>query len=115
MSHLILDLHFLPSKSWNSQYDLVYMKHCLKFCRPKLCCLLFLHFKDQHPGPGGSKVMTLLMFHKNPKNILNMPNFLLLKRCEKLLHCKNFSHFLKKISVYFIKHFRVYILTTSLR
>ena len=49
-----------------------------------------------------------------------MPTFLS-KKCEKLLHCKNFSHFVQqKISLHcivgykFVKHLTVGLLTSSL-
>ena len=57
------------------------------------------------PGSGCSKVTMLLV------NILlifqtlisEMCQYFLLKKCEKLLHCKSFSHFSnKKISVYLV-------------
>ena len=53
-------------------------------------------------GPSCSKLETSLVnvslkFHML---ISNIGHYLLLKKCEKLLHCKSFSHFLnKKISV----------------
>ena len=54
-------------------------------------------------GPGCSKLMTSLVnvSLKFQTLISNICQYLLLKKCEKLLQCKSFSHFVNKnISVF---------------
>ena len=45
------------------------------------------------PGPGCSLVNISLRFQTLISNICQ---YFLLKKCEKLLHCKSFSHFFNK-------------------
>ena len=56
-------------------------------------------------GPGCSKLTTLLVnvSLKFQTLISEIRHYFLLKKCEKLLHCKSFSHFFQqKISVYLV-------------
>ena len=68
-----------------------------------------MHFcrKKRIPGPGCSKQTTYLVnvSLKFQTLIYGIRQYFLLKNCEKVLQCKNFSHFFnKKISMYlFIK------------
>ena len=50
---------------------------------------------DGQPGPGCSKLTTLLVNEplKFQMLISQMGQYFLLKKCEKLLQCKSFSHF----------------------
>ena len=50
------------------------------------------------PGPGCSKLTTPLVnvSLKFQKLISQICQYFLLKKCEKLLHCKSFSHFFNK-------------------
>ena len=52
-------------------------------------------------GPGCSKLATLLVnvSLKFQTLISDLHQYFLLKKCEKLLQCKSFSHFATKISV----------------
>ena len=72
------------------------------------------------PGPGCSK-LTMLLVNVSLKFqtlICNKSQYFLLKKYEKLLQCKSFSHFLtKNISVFgykVVKHLRVDLLTNLL-
>ena len=60
--------------------------------------------KNTHTGPGGSKLMRSLVnvSLKFQMLISNVHQYFLLKKCDKLLHCKSFSHFFstKNISVF---------------
>ena len=49
-------------------------------------------------GPGCSKLsMSLVNFLSKFQTLLsNIRQYFLLKKCEKLLHCKSFSHFFNK-------------------
>ena len=48
-------------------------------------------------GPGCSKLTSLVdVSLKFQMLISEIGNFFLLKKCEKLLHCKSFSHFINK-------------------
>ena len=56
---------------------------------------------EKKPGPGCSKLMTSLVnislkFQKSKNEIFQ---YFLLKKCEKLLQCKSFSHFFKKKNI----------------
>ena len=54
--------------------------------------------KMQWPGPGCSK-LTMLLVNVSLKFqtlILQINQYFLLRKCEKLLHCKSFSHFFDK-------------------
>ena len=55
-------------------------------------------------GPGCSKLtMSLVNILKFQTLISNICHYFLLTKCEKLLHCKSFSHFFnKKISMYLV-------------
>ena len=56
-------------------------------------------------GPGCSKLTTSLVniSLKFQTLISEICQYFLLEKCEKLLHCKSFSHFFQqKISVYFV-------------
>ena len=56
-------------------------------------------------GPGCSKLTTSLVKEtlKFQMLISQICQYFLLKKCEKLLHCKSFSHFFQqKISVYLV-------------
>ena len=62
-------------------------------------------FKKFHSGPGCSKLTTSLVnvSLKFQMLISEICQYFLWKKCEKLLHCKSFSHFFnKKISVYLL-------------
>ena len=50
------------------------------------------------PGPGCSKLMTSLVNEtlKFQMLISQICHYFLLKKCEKLLQCKSFSHFFNK-------------------
>ena len=50
------------------------------------------------PGPGCSKLTTSLVNDslKFQTLISQICQYFLLKKCEKLLHCKSFSHFFNK-------------------
>ena len=50
------------------------------------------------PGPGCSKLMTSLVNEtlKFQTLISQICQYFLLKKCEKLLQCKNFSHYFNK-------------------
>ena len=52
----------------------------------------------QQPGPGCSKLTTSLVnfLLKFPTLISHICQYFLSKKCEKLLHCKSFSHFFNK-------------------
>ena len=56
------------------------------------------HFEQWGPGPGCSKLMTSLVnvSLKFQTLISHICQYFLLKKCEKLLHCKSFSHFFNK-------------------
>ena len=53
---------------------------------------------DNHLGPGCSKLTTSLVNVSLNflKLISQICQYFLLKKCEKLLHCKSFSHFFNK-------------------
>ena len=56
-------------------------------------------------GPGCSKLTTSLVnvLLNSQKLISEIGQYFLLKKCEKLLQCKSFSHFFQqKISVYLV-------------
>ena len=55
-------------------------------------------------GSSFSKLMMLLVnvLLKFQTLISQIHQYFLLKNCEKILHCKSFSHFQQKISVYFV-------------
>ena len=62
-------------------------------------------FHNTRPGPGCSKLTTSLVnvSLKFQTLISQICQYFLLKKCEKLLQCKSFSHFFnKKISVYIV-------------
>ena len=54
--------------------------------------------RNKTPGPGCSKLTTSLVnvSLKFQTLIYEMCHYFLLKKCEKLLHCKSFSHFFNK-------------------
>ena len=54
--------------------------------------------KNYWPGPGCSKLTTSLVnvSLKFQTVISEIRQYFLLKNCEKLLHCKSFSHFFNK-------------------
>ena len=63
----------------------------------------FLDFLSYRPGPGCSKLTISLdnVSLKFQTLIYQIRQYFLLKKCEKLLHCKSFSHFFNKnISVF---------------
>ena len=53
---------------------------------------------DGKPGPGCSKLtMSLVNVSLNFQKLISQTDqYFLLKKCEKLLHCKSFSHFFNK-------------------
>ena len=55
-------------------------------------------FSELSSGPGCSKLITSLVnvSLKFQTLISQICQYLLLKKCEKLLHCKSFSHFFNK-------------------
>ena len=59
---------------------------------------------EYETGPGCSKLTTSLVnvSLKFQTLISQTCKYFLLKKCEKLLQCKSFSHFLKKLSVYLV-------------
>ena len=59
---------------------------------------LHLQKHDTQPGPGCSKLTTSLVnvTLKFQTLISQICQYCLLKKCEKLLHCKSFSHFFNK-------------------
>ena len=70
----------------------------------KFYCNLGLHFCHlncnfgDNPGPGCSKLTTSLVNEtlKFQTLISQIFQYFLLKKCEKLLQCKSFSHFFNK-------------------
>ena len=72
----------------------------------KHCEYSFTDFKLSGctPGPGCSKPMMSLVnvLLKVQTLIPEIRQYFLLKRCEKLLHCKSSHFFLTKISVYLV-------------
>ena len=73
---------------------LFYQKNNEKIFKTVVCC---------SPGPGCSKLTTSLVnvSLKFQTLISKICQYFLLKKCEKLLHCKSFSHFsTKNISVF---------------
>ena len=67
---------------------------------PILMLALFLNGKTNisYPGPGCSKLTTSLVnvSLKFQTLISQICQYFLLKKCEKLLHCKSFSQFFNK-------------------
>ena len=58
----------------------------------------FYYFLAPFPGPGCSKLTTSLVnvSLKFQMVIFQICQYFLLKKCEKLLQCKSFSHFFNK-------------------
>ena len=54
--------------------------------------------RNKRPGPGRSKLTTALVnVSLNFQQLISqICQYFLLKKCEKLLHCKSFSHFFNK-------------------
>ena len=80
--------------------------------RPKLLYLMWVRpwpnvrQEWRIPGPGCSKLTTSLVnvLLKFQMLISEICQYFLLKKCEKLLQCKSFSHFsTKNISVFVLK------------
>ena len=61
-------------------------------------CLLFYGEVTKISGPGCSKLTTSLVnvWLKFQASVSNICQYFLLKKCEKLLQCKSFSHFFDK-------------------
>ena len=80
-----------------------YVEEFRVMCKEKKTILTYMMVQFLSPGPGCSKLTTSLVnvsskFHKSKTEICQ---YLLLKKCEKLLQCKSFSHFFNKnISVF---------------
>ena len=67
--------------------------------------IFFCLTSEARPGPGCSKLTTSLVnvWLKFQTVISQIRQYFLLKKCEKLLQCKSFSHFFRqKISVYLL-------------
>ena len=85
LSYLIKQNNF--SKRWNSSSTCsTKVEHCN------------VTQNNQNPGPGCSKLMTSLVnvSLKFQTLISEIVQYFLLKKCEKLLQCKSFSHFFSK-------------------
>ena len=63
-----------------------------------LNCIGFLLVTLPLPGPGCSKLTTSLVYVllNFQKLVSQISQYFLLKKCEKLLHCKSFSHLFDK-------------------
>ena len=70
--------------------------HIVKFC------LSLDNLKGSGPGCTKLSMSLVNVSLKFQTLISNIRQYFLLKKCEKLLQCKSFSHFSTKISVYLI-------------
>ena len=74
---------------------IAYMLFCAEDAIEVLPCL---YFNDSRSGPGCSK-LTMSLVNETLKFqtlISQICQYFLLKKCEKLLQCKSFSHFIDK-------------------
>ena len=96
--HLLLysDLLYLEENCFGLE-----KKHqCLKIINKGISILVYMSvsISTSRPGPGCSKLTTSLVnvLLKFQTLISNICQYFLLKKCEKLLPCKSFSHFFNK-------------------
>ena len=103
---------FLPYYYWDSPFPVLganvftYIVFCIeipvhKWCEQRLSKKVYYKrgiCKQARPGPGCSKLTTSLVNEtlKFQMLISQICQYFLLKKCEKLLHCKSFSHFFNK-------------------
>ena len=65
---------------------------------------MIIHYKFEDQGPVVQNLTTSLVnvSLKFQTLISEIRQYFLLKKCEKLLQCKSFSHFSTKISMYLV-------------